>query len=241
MSLAENVYFILVEPQMGENIGAVARVISNFGFHKLRIVAPRDGWPNEKAFELAAHGKFILDDAEIFPSLNEAIKDVNYLIATSASKRDMEKQICRPKELFELVARHAVRKEKIGVMLGRERSGLTNEEMVMADVLCSINTSKLNSSMNIAQAACVLAYELSEISLENQSITESPVANKQEIESLFQHLKSELDRKDYFKAKEKEERMFQNIRNIFTKAKLTEQEVRTLRGVIRTLSEEYKA
>ncbi|KIE05969.1 RNA methyltransferase [Candidatus Jidaibacter acanthamoeba] len=237
----DNIYFILVEPQMGENIGAVARVISNFGFTKLRIVSPRDGWPNVKARELAAHGKFIIESAEVFNNLNEAIEDLNFIVATSAQKRDMQKEVCKSEDLPIMVGNNIARNGgKVGILLGRERSGLTNEEVVCADIFCSIETSAINSSLNIAQAACVIAYELS-IPLLNEIKTSSEVqglANKAELEYFFRHLKQELDKKDFFKAKEKEQRMFQNIRNTFIKAKMTEQEVRTMRGIIKALTSE---
>lgn len=235
--LEDNLYFILVEPQMGENIGSVARVISNFGFTKLRIVSPRDGWPNIKAIELAAHGKFVVEQAQIFNTFQDAVSDINYLIATSAQIRDMQKEVCDPKNLTNIVSNNVYRGDKIGVLLGRERSGLTNEEIVLADILCSIKTSEINSSLNLAQAACILAYELSE-SIGSSVTTTEPqlsVASKAELECFFNHLKDVLDKKDFFKAKEKEQKMFQNIRNIFIKAKMTEQEVRTMRGIIKSL------
>ncbi len=238
MSLEENLCFILVEPQMGENIGAVARVISNFGFTKLRLVSPRDGWPNIKANELAAHGRFVLEQAEIFDSFNKAISDINFLVATSAQRRDMEKESCDPHALAIKLTGKLLNESKVGILLGRERSGLTNEEIIAADMLCSINTSKINSSLNIAQAASIIAYELSityDKAVINKINQEPLLAPKAEMELFFQHLKQELDKKNFFKTKEKEQKMFQNIRNTFIKAKMTEQEVRTFRGIIKTL------
>jgi len=234
--LFEQVYFILVEPQLGENIGAVARVISNFGFTKLRIVSPRDGWPNAKAEELAAHGKYVLKQATILDSFQKAISDLNFILATSANSRDMVKKVERPDKAVNKIYKMISNKNKVGILLGRERSGLTNEEIVSADLLMSIPTSSSNPSLNIAQATCIVAYEISK--MENKKIIYSKaesMAKKDDLMKLFIHLENELLKTGFLKIEAKRKKMIQNIRNMFIKAEMTEQEVRTFRGIISAL------
>ena len=147
---------ILVEPQLGENIGAVARIMANFGLSDLRLVAPRDGWPNPKAEEMAAGGIAIVNNARIFPSLEEAIADLQYVVATSARQiRDMEVRSLAPRESIANIPEDFA----TGIMFGRERIGLTNDEITFADSLVSIPVSKDCPSLNIAQAVAIITYE----------------------------------------------------------------------------------
>lgn len=229
----DNLYFILVEPQMGENIGAVARAISNFGFYNLRIVKPRDGWPNLKANSTAAHGKFVIEKAQIFEDLKSAISDLNLVIATTAANRDMNKRVINLPEIKEAVTR--ARYTKIGVLFGRESTGLNNQELIIADWVVNIHTSIINPSLNIAQAACLIAYELSQVK-PTQVLTINQSASKQELQLMLDHITNKLEEADYFKVSEKKAGMLQNIYNIFTRADLTSSEVRTLHGIIKALT-----
>lgn len=236
---------ILVEPQLGENIGACARAMANFGFSELRIVSPRDGWPNEKAEEMSASGIDVIKNAQIFDSLEDAIADLNYLIATSARPRDMQKPTSTPREYPDKCS------EKTGIMFGRERSGLTNDEIVLADLLVTIPVSESYPSINIAQSVNIMCYELYSSSLGTKRsnpetsdwISTSPStshnegkAPKKELNQLYNHLETELDKSNFFKVPEKRKKMIQNIRNMLARAELTDQEVKTYRGIIASLS-----
>lgn len=225
-----NTTIILVAPQMGENIGATARVMSNFGLDDLRLVSPRDGWPNPKANEMAAHGEFVINNAKVFDNVNDAIADLNFLIATSANSRYMEKPITSPKEVFNLTS------GKIGIMFGCERSGLTNEQLVMADIIVQIPTSDINPSLNIAQAVGIMCYELFTSKATITPSKNSIMAAKEELEFFLSFLESNLEKTDFFKNKKLVPTMKRNIRNMFLRQNLTSQDTRTLIGIIKSLS-----
>jgi tRNA/rRNA methyltransferase len=223
---------ILSHPQLGENIGAVARVMTNFGLTNLRIVAPRDGWPNDRAYALAANGEFILDRASIHDSLLDAVSDVTYLYGTSAQIRHIVKPSIEPRD----IAQDVFSNNTVGFLFGRERSGLTNEELMLCDSIISINSSNLNPSLNIAQAVAIIAYEYSGMVNNPKEGNPYPqLASKQEISYLFTLLETELDKKSFFKNQDMKPNMLQNIYSTFTRASLTEQDVRTLIGAIKAL------
>ncbi len=227
---------ILVEPQMGENIGATARAMSNFGLDRLRIVAPRDGWPNSKAIEMAAHGAFILEQAQVFETLSQGLADVQYLVATSAGSRELEKPVVTPLEATAIMRKELAHKHNIAFMFGCERSGLSNDQLVLADVIATIATSPLNPSLNLAQAVAVMAYQWScSVNEVKPPKPRGMRASKVAITQLLSHLEVELEHAGFFKVAEKKKRMLRNIHNTFIKASLTEQEVRTLHGVINAL------
>jgi tRNA/rRNA methyltransferase len=224
-----NSTIILVAPQMGENIGATARAMSNFGLDDLRLVSPRDGWPNPKANEMAAHGEFIIEKTRVFETVNDAIADLNFLIATTANPRYMEKPITSPREVYNLA------QGKVGIMFGCERSGLTNEQLVMADVITQIPTSNINPSLNIAQAVGIMCYELFTRNINVPQNKNTPLATKEELDFFLTFLESNLEKTDFFKNKKLAPTMKRNIRNIFTRQSLTSQDTRTLMGIIRSL------
>ncbi len=220
---------ILVAPQMGENIGAAARAMSNFGLDDLRLVSPRDGWPNPKANEMAAHGEFIIEKARVFETVNDAIADLNFLIATTANPRYMEKPITSPREVFNLT------QGKIGIMFGCERSGLTNEQLVMADVITQIPTSNINPSLNIAQAVGVMCYELFSHNINPLINKNTPLATKEELDFFLTFLESSLEETAFFKNKKLAPTMKRNIRNMFIRQSLTSQDTKTLMGILKSL------
>ncbi|MDJ1407597.1 MAG: RNA methyltransferase [Candidatus Midichloria sp.] len=232
-----SIFIILIEPQLGENIGATARVMSNFGCCNLRIVNPRGGWPNQKALEIAAHGKFVVEQAEIFQDIRTAIADINYLIATTANTRYLAKTVNNPSESMQKIAQHLVdSKHQIGLMFGRERSGLTNEEISFADEIVQISTSKINPSLNLAQAVCIILYELSKLAkYDTHKSNLRQRATQAEISHLIKHLESELDVANFFQVPEKKEGMMQNIRNIIMRMHPSSQDVRTLMGIIKAI------
>ncbi|MCB2081740.1 MAG: RNA methyltransferase [Hyphomicrobiales bacterium] len=231
---------ILVRPQMGENIGAAARVMANFGCTDLRIVAPRDGWPNPKAEEMAA-GTLEKIAVSLWDDVPSAVADLQLVWATTARTRDMTKPEMAPKACWEM--QHPGL--RTGILFGPERSGLTNDEVALADVAMKIPVSQVFTSLNLAQAVAVACYGWYETygEEEGQCIEkEVEMATKAEVVAMLEHLEQELDRSGFYDAvPDKQPRMQRNIRNIFTRATLTKQEVQTLRGVIRSLAERRKA
>lgn len=226
---------ILVEPQMGENIGATARAMKNFNISELRIVSPRDGWPNQQARSMAVSAVSIIDNATIYDDLESCIADIEYLYATTAIGRDMNKNYIASTSLHEDYPSHL----KVAIMFGRENCGLQNKEITYANKIININTGHF-SSLNIAQSVVIICYELfckSTLSPINNMINEQPLASRGELEYFFEHLFTELHNKNFFKVPEKTPQMTQNIRNIFTRIdKLSKTEIQTLRGIINTLS-----
>lgn len=229
---------ILVRPQLGENIGAAARAMANFGLSDLRLVAPRDGWPNPKAREMAAHATDIIDRAQVFASLAEAISDRQWLYATTARPRDMLKTVVTPREAAGQLRAHMADGLAAALLFGPERTGLTNDEIALCDTAIAIPTAPENTSLNVAQALVVVAYEWFVAEAEAPACAapmDEPTASKEEILGFLDHLERALDAAHYFRTEEIRPVMWRNLQNMFTRARLTPQEVRTLRGVLRAL------
>ncbi|MCZ6902474.1 MAG: RNA methyltransferase [Rickettsia endosymbiont of Ixodes persulcatus] len=227
-----NPIITLVAPQMGENIGATARAMKNFSLNELRIVAPRDGWPNEQACSNAVRAVNIIDNAKIYDSLEDSIKDLEYLYATTCIKRAMNKDYVFSQNLPLDYPNSA----KVGIMFGRENNGLSNEEISLANKIITINTTEF-SSLNIAQAVVIICYELFHNSMPTEGIHNiQKLANKEEIEHFLTNLFGKLDKVGFFKAPDKKPAMQQDITNIFTRINnLSSPEVQTLQGIIRSL------
>ncbi len=224
---------ILVEPQMGENIGATARAMKNFDVSELRIVCPRDGWPNEQARNMAVSAVNIIDNAKIYDSLEASIKDIDYLYATSSVSRNINKNYV----LSENLSQDYPADLKVGIMFGRENCGLQNREITYAHKIININTGDF-SSLNIAQSVVIICYELFRNKQPRVNVSnEQELASRGELGYFFEHLFTELNNKNFFKVPEKKLHMTQNIMNIFTRIdKLSSAELQTLRGIITTLS-----
>lgn len=231
---------ILVEPQLGENIGAAARAMLNCGLTQLRLVNPRDGWPNERAVASASGADQILDRATIYLSTEDAIADLQHVFAATARDRDMTKPVATPRQAARTMRRFAAKKQKFGVLFGPERRGLTNDDVVLADTLLVAPLSTAFRSLNLAQAVLVVAYEWfllgPDVKPEKMEKTGAVPATKREIADFFAHLESELDRTGFLRVKEKRPVMVRNIRNLFQRAKLMDHEARTLHGVIVALT-----
>ncbi len=230
---------ILVEPQMGENIGAAARAMFNFGLTDLRITDPRDGWPNEAAFAMAAGAEDVARAAKVYPDLGMAAGDLSYIVATTARGRDMAKPVLLPDQAAaELRARHAAG-DKVGIIFGGERSGLSNDDVALADAVVTIPANPAFSSLNLGQAVLLLGYEWmksGDVQLpELTGRAEAEPASKTEILGLFEALEEALIRSGFLGIEEKRPAMVRNLRTMFTRAELTDQEVRTLRGIIVSL------
>ncbi|MBY0500756.1 MAG: RNA methyltransferase [Alphaproteobacteria bacterium] len=241
--MAENTLtIILVDPQLGRNIGAVARVMLNFGITRLRLVNPRDGWPNPEAIAPAAGADKVLEAVQVFSSTLTAIGDLNRVFATSARPYDMIKSIYSPSAALECLVSTARQGQKVGVLFGSERSGLQSEDIALCEALIKIPTNPEFSSLNLAHAVALVVYEwsLQITSCPSQvlRVGHTHFATREDIGNFFSHLESELDRTGFLRHKKKRPTMVRNIRNIFQRAHLTEQEVRTLRGIIRSLVEE---
>jgi len=231
--------FILVEPQLGENIGMAARAMANFGLSELRLVRPRDGWPNEAARANASGADWVVDEARVFDSLEEAIGDLRLVLATTARDRGMSKPVLGPREGAERLHRSAAEGLPAGVMFGRERNGLLSDEIAVADAILTFPVSPRFPSLNLAQAVMLVAYEwrLAERpALPFQASTRSPPADHAEIQHFFDHLEGALDRSEFFRPPEKRPSMVRNLRNILLRIeRLSRQDVKTLRGVVAAL------
>ena len=232
---------VLVEPQLGENIGAAARAMANGGLQDLRLVRPREGWPNEKATASASGADWILEGARVFETCEDAVRDLRWICATTARTRDMEKPCGTPREAMAELRRASPDGRDVGILFGPERTGLTNDHLALASRAISIPANPGFSSLNLAQAVLILSYEwflsapTSPTEVEPFAKSSRP-ATAEELQRLFEHLESQLDAAGFLYPPEKRPAMVRNLRNLFQRARLTEQEVRTLHGVVRSLS-----
>ena len=229
---------VLVEPQLGENIGAVARVMLNFGLHSLRIVNPRDGWPNEKAIAMSS-GAAVIDKAEIFDDAALAIRDCSYVLAMTARPRESMIPVLAPEESAREIKQRIDAGARCAVLLGPERSGLANEDVMRADGIISIPVNPAFASLNLAQAAAVFAYEwarASGLAISPGDLDQALAAPREAFEGLIAHLFSDLETARYFYPPDKRDAMERKIRNALTRAGLTEGEVRMFRGMIKALA-----
>lgn len=224
---------ILVRPQMGENIGAAARAMLNFGLHDLRLVAPRDGWPNAKAVKMSAHAKAIIEQAQIFDNLSAALADKQIAYAATARPRDLAIKIFSPVDAAEKLRQTP--EFTSALVFGPENCGLNNEDIIACNAVVTIPTNPQNSSLNIAQSVVLLAYEwFKTANIAPEKVPEP--ATFSEIEGLFSHLDGELDKKGFYKTPDLKPMMQQNLRAMLARSGFTLQEVRTLRGAIRALT-----
>jgi tRNA/rRNA methyltransferase len=233
---------ILSHPQLGENIGAAARAMANFGLSDFRLVAPRDGWPNEKATAMAVGASFVTDAAKVYPTLEEGLGDLQLVLATTARSRGFAKPIYTPAEAVKVLRGAVARGEKCGVLFGNERTGLENDEVSLANAVITIPTSPDFSSINLGQSVLLIAYEWFKSGDETPvyRIEHGPLAKKatrEEMIQLFEHLEGELLANGFLYPPNKAQGMIRNIRAMLSRADFTDQEVRTLRGIIVALAE----
>jgi tRNA/rRNA methyltransferase len=229
--------FVLVAPQMGENIGAAARVMANFGLTDLRLVAPRDGWPNAAAETMSAGAFEAGVVASVFDTVEQAIGDCSIVIATTARPRGMEKPVIG---VGETVARIRAAQGRAGLLFGGERAGLPNEAVALADAILSFPVNGAFASLNLAQAVAVVAHAWAETQASGPPVgfglsLDQP-ATREELIGMMEHFEEELDRAGFFFPDDKRLPMTQNLRNAFTRAGWTAQEVRTFRGAIKALA-----
>jgi tRNA/rRNA methyltransferase len=234
---------VLVEPQLADNIGMAARAMLNFGLTEMRLVRPRGTWLNAKAIAAASGAHEILEDARTFDTTAEAVADLNRLAATTARLRDMIKDVSPPRDWAAMVRAEEAQGLRCGILFGPERVGLHNDDLALADTLVTVPTNPSFSSINLAQTVLLLGYEWHLAGgAEAPSVIlrkgyGSVPARQEEIIAFYEHLERELDACGFLRVKEKRPRMVRNIRNIFNRILLTQQEVKTLRGIIVGLTE----
>jgi tRNA/rRNA methyltransferase len=242
---------VLVNPQLGENIGMAARAMANFGLADLRLVTPRDGIDMERALSAAAGAQGAVQRATVHDTLQGALSEFNYIYATTARPRDMTKEVMSPEQAAADMHARIGRGEKVAIMFGRERWGLSNEEVSLADMIITAPVNPAYASLNIAQAVLLVGYEwfkpiapslgqetaeLKALSGPGLKMTDTRPATKDELFGFYGQLEDELLTAGFFKTQEKRPAMMRNIRNIFARSQLSEQEVRSLRGMISSLT-----
>src|SRR5438128_9168105 len=235
---------ILVEPQLGENIGATARVMANFGLARLRLVKPRDGWPNIHAPRAASGADRILEAASLFDTLEAAIADCTMVLATTARAHDQAKRVIGPDEAAQLLAPHVAAGENVAILFGRERYGLENAEVALADRIVTFPVNPAFASLNLAQAVALVAYEWFKLASHGKlpfaMPQKSEPAGKEQLLAFFADLEQELDRIEYFRPLEKRPTMVINLRNIFARMQPTQQDIQTLHGIVLAIAEGRK-
>jgi tRNA/rRNA methyltransferase len=235
---------ILVEPQLGENIGAAARAMANFGLERLRLVRPRQGWPNDKAHMMAAGADRILDGAALYDTLEAAIADCTFVLATTARAHDQAKPVIGPAAAAAEMAPRVGAGETVAILFGRERNGLENDEVALADRIVTLPVNPAFASLNLAQAVVIVAYEWFKLAsgskLPFAMPEKSAAAPKEQLLAFFMSLERELEKVEFFRPPDKRETMQINLRNIFTRMQPTQQDIQTLHGVIMAIAEGRK-
>lgn len=243
---------ILMEPQLADNIGMVARACANFGIDDLRLVNPRDGWPNEKARIAASGANYVIDDARFFPTFKESIADLHWVGATTARQRGLRKPVLTPEQAVAEMRGRIARGERCGILFGRERNGLETHEVADTDAVVMIPVNAQFASLNLAQAVLLFGYEwmrtdpgrtLGRVTTYERELAaglnlgRDRPATKDELIGLFEHLEGELERLGFFNPMHRKTIVSQNLRSMLTRMGATEQEVRTLRGIVATLAQ----
>lgn len=240
INVADGPVIILVEPQLPENIGMVARAMANFGLAELRLVNPREAFPCAKARAAASKADHIIDSTVVFNTLREAVSDLTFTFATTARKRDGFKPVRSPIEaMSSLRARHNAGL-KTGVLFGRERWGLSNEEVSLTNEIVTFPVNPAFASLNIAQAVLLMSYEWMRSGMVDKTETlfrgpQMVPASKSALFNFFEQLEEALDVRGYFRPKERKSVMVENLRSVLTRAALSEAEIKLLRGVISSL------
>jgi len=235
---------ILVEPQLGENIGTTARAMANFGLSRLRLVKPRDGWPNAHAHRAASGADRILEQAVLFDSVEAAIADCTFVVASTAREHDQAKPVIDAQQAAEQMLPRIEAGETVAVMFGRERNGLENHEVALADRILTLPVNPAFASLNLAQAVLVMAYEWFKLRTGGALPFAMPVrsepAAKEQLQAFFATLERELERVEFFRPPEKRQTMTINLRNIISRMEPTRQDIQTLHGIILAIAEGRK-
>ncbi len=230
---------ILVEPQLGENIGTTARAMMNCGLNDLRLVDPKEDWLSEKARGASSGADAILEKAQKFTKVEDAIADLECVYATTARRREMVKTVMTARAAAGDMRTRGAAAQRLGLLFGRERIGLTNHELGLANVLVEVPMNPEHSSLNLAQAVLVVGYEWFQAGYDGPdavtTYNKTMPVTKELLQELFDHLEEELDLCGFLRNDEKRPSMVVNIRNMLQRAELTVQEVRTLHGIIKEL------
>jgi tRNA/rRNA methyltransferase len=227
---------ILVEPQLGENIGTATRAMMNCALDDLRLVRPRDGWPSPKAVAAASGADAVLDRARLYPSVPAAIADLVHVYAATARDRGFVRREVSPRQAAAEMRAHLAADEAFGVLFGPERTGLVNDDVALADTVLTVPLNPGFSSLNLAQAVLIVGYEwfASGAAVPSEILHRggSRPANKAELLNFFEHLEEELVRNGFLRHRESRPSMVRNLRSLFQRAQCTEQELRTLHGIV---------
>ena len=241
-----NPTFILARPQLGENIGASARILWNFGISGLRLVSPRDGWPNRKASTVSSGGGQVLDNAEIFSSVDMAISDLNFVFATTIRSRKYDKDIFSPEEAVIFAKKLIKDGNSVGILFGSERAGLETHEIGLANCSISIPVNSAFKSLNLSHAVGILAYEWFKCSDEFQAQVKKEMtsnslnqyASGEEVQNLTDLLLKKLETSEYFWPQDRRESLTSNIVNLLNRLPLSSSDIRTLFGIIKSLTKD---
>jgi tRNA/rRNA methyltransferase len=226
---------VLVRPQLGQNIGKSARAMLNFGLTELRLVAPRDGWPNPDAGPSASGADVVLEQAQVFATAQEAVADCSTVYAATVRRRELVMPVIGPEDMAEAIA---VSSERSAILFGPERSGLETEEVALANAIVTVPINPKFASLNLAQAVILLAYEWSKHGELAQPPARElePLAPHGEVEGLIGQVNDELDAKGYFHPPSRTPATKNTLRTIFTKTGWSSREVKAVRGIIRALT-----
>ena len=230
---------VLVRPQMGENIGAAARAMWNFGLDHMRIVAPRDGWPNPSAVAMASGAGRLLDEARVFDSTPDAVGDADFIMATTARQRGLTKPVFSPERAMQEAKTRIARGEKVAVLFGPERAGLENDDITRANAIISVPVNPDFASLNLAQCVLLLSYEwrrqIQEITHETTEMGKTEWASGIEVEKLSDHFQDRLQDAGFFYPTDKAAAMKTNLRNMWSRMPLTKADVQILHGILRQM------
>jgi tRNA/rRNA methyltransferase len=231
---------VLVRPQLGENVGAAARAMLNFGLHELRLVQPTCGWPNVKALQTASGATEVLNRLQVFDDLAGAAGDLHRLYATTARARDLAKPVVTAAQAAREARAALARGERVGILFGPERTGLSNDDLIFADAVVRIPVNPDFFSLNLAQAVLLIAYEWFQSAAcvpdRQDFVPAGRPATKGELEQLLDHLIAELDAVDFFRTADRRQSMSRALKLIFARAGLHEPDVHLLRGVVKDLA-----
>ena len=230
--------FILIRPQMGENIGAAARAMWNFGLDRMRITSPRDGWPNQRAVAMASGAGRLLDEAQLFDSTDDAIADCTYVYATTARDRDLTKPVLTPEAAMREAQTRIAEGQKVAVLFGPERAGLENDDIVRANALISVPVNPEFASLNLGQCVLLTGYEWQRATTEvvDFRVThQGDLAEQKDIAALAAHYEERLDEAGFFYPPAKAAHMKQNLRNLWSRLPLTRADAQMLHGMMRQL------
>ena len=230
---------ILVQPQLGENIGMVARAMLNFGLTDLRLVNPRDGWDKLCARKSSAGAEAVIENRKEFVSTKEAVGDLGYVIATTARSRDMVKPVLTPVKAGQMLHQYAAMDVQGGLLYGSERSGLDNDNITLADVICMIPLNPCFSSLNLAQAVLLMGYHWfcydDHTPAYREDLKDTKPATRSQLIDMFTHLETALDASGFLTPLEKRPAMIRNIKNMLHRVHFTQQDIQTFRGIINSL------